>query len=88
MNIMELGAIGELVGGVAVIATLIYLAVQIRQGNQAGAREAHRAWVTDMNRGLFEPQLSAEFNEVFQQAMMAPIIIDRDVRLARVIWVA
>ena len=31
MDIMELGAIGELVGGVAVIATLIYLAVQIRQ---------------------------------------------------------
>ena len=26
MDIMELGAIGELVGGVAVIATLIYLA--------------------------------------------------------------
>ncbi len=68
MNIMELGAIGELVGGVAVIAMLIYLAVQIRQGNQAGAREAHRAWVSDMNRGLFEPQLSAEFNEVFQKA--------------------
>lgn len=30
MNIMELGAIGELVGGVAVIATLVYLAVQVR----------------------------------------------------------
>ncbi len=31
MDIMELGAIGELVGGVAVIATLIYLALQVRQ---------------------------------------------------------
>ena len=29
---MELGAIGELVGGVAVLVTLIYLAVQVRQG--------------------------------------------------------
>ncbi len=34
MDIMELGAIGELVGGVAVIGSLIYLALQVRQGNQ------------------------------------------------------
>ncbi len=30
MNIMELGAIGELVGGLAVLVTLVYLAVQVR----------------------------------------------------------
>ncbi len=34
MDIMELGAIGELVGGVAVLATLIYLATQLRQLKQ------------------------------------------------------
>ena len=31
MDIMELGAIGELVGAVAVIASLIYLGLQVRQ---------------------------------------------------------
>ena len=31
MNITELGAIGELVGGIAVIASLLYVGVQIRQ---------------------------------------------------------
>ncbi len=30
MDVMELGAIGEMVGGVAVLATLGYLAVQVR----------------------------------------------------------
>ncbi len=30
MDIMELGAIGELVGGVAVLVTLAYLATQVR----------------------------------------------------------
>ncbi len=34
MDIMELGAIGELVGGVAAVATLLYLAMQIRQTNK------------------------------------------------------
>ena len=31
---MELGAIGELVGGVAVIASLIYVGLQVRQSNR------------------------------------------------------
>ena len=34
MNIMELGAIGELVGGVAVIGSLIYVGLQLRQNTR------------------------------------------------------
>jgi len=34
MTLIELGALGEFVGSVAVLFTLIYLAVQIRQNNQ------------------------------------------------------
>ncbi|NNL85874.1 MAG: hypothetical protein HKP27_09490 [Myxococcales bacterium] len=33
MDIMELGAIGELVGGLAVIASLIFVGLQVRQSN-------------------------------------------------------
>ena len=33
MTIVELGAIGELVGGVAVIASLLFVGMQLRQGN-------------------------------------------------------
>mgnify|MGYP000105893757 CR=1 FL=1 len=35
MNIMELGALGELVGSIGVLATLIYLAIQMRQNTMA-----------------------------------------------------
>jgi len=68
MDIMELGAIGELVGGVAVIATLIYLAIQVRQANKTGSRESYRAWVSELNKALFEPQRDSEFSELFQRA--------------------
>lgn len=34
MNIMELGAIGELVGGVAVIGSLVFVGAQIRQSTR------------------------------------------------------
>ena len=34
MSIMELGALGEFLGSIGVIATLIYLATQIRQNTK------------------------------------------------------
>ncbi|MEE8301394.1 MAG: hypothetical protein V3S24_03055 [Candidatus Tectomicrobia bacterium] len=39
MTVMELGAIGEFVGSIAVIGTLIYLALQIRQNTSQQRRE-------------------------------------------------
>jgi len=35
MTITELGALGELIGAIAVVVTLVYLAVQIRQNTHA-----------------------------------------------------
>ena len=43
MNIMELGAMGELVGGVAVIASLIYVAMQLRQSTAATRAASYHA---------------------------------------------
>ena len=40
MSIMELGALGEFVGAFAVVVTLIYLALQIRQ-NSAMLEQNH-----------------------------------------------
>ncbi len=45
---MELGAIGELVGGAAVLVTLVYLALQVRQGNEIARGNASHQW-TDFN---------------------------------------
>jgi hypothetical protein len=42
MNWEALGAIGEMVGGIAVIVTLVYLATQIRQNNALARATAQR----------------------------------------------
>ena len=55
MNIMELGALGEMVGGAAVLITLVYLALQVRQGNQVERGETHRAFVSDWNQQVLGP---------------------------------
>ena len=50
MDIMELGAIGELVGGIAVVGSLLFVGIQIRSNtNQLRATanfEAEHSWVT------------------------------------------
>ena len=62
MDIMELGAIGELVGGVAVIGSLIYVGLQVRQSNRLvadsvvqSARRITDEFLRDLSN---DPQLS------------------------------
>jgi hypothetical protein len=68
MNIIELGAIGELVGGVAVIGSLIYVGLEVHQSNQLNRAEAVRSFVRDYGallRNLGDPQLV----DVFRKGM-------------------
>ena len=50
MDIMELGAVGELVGGVAVSGALIYLAVEVRENTLGETVAAHPALAKQWNR--------------------------------------
>ena len=64
MNIMELGAIGELVGGIAVIATLVYLALQVRQNTSAIRATSAQAFadsINQMNIGAASSDEAAHF---------------------------
>ncbi len=62
MNILELGAIGELVGGVAVIASLIYVGLQVRQSTEQ-ARQTNAIERVRANR-----EMERAFNEIFMGA--------------------
>ena len=53
MNWEALGAIGELLGAAGVIATLGYLAFQIRQNNRHLAQEAERTRSQSTREGFF-----------------------------------
>ena len=67
MTITELGAIGELVGGLAVIGSLIFVGFQVRQSNQLNRAESIRSFARDYNAFLAqfrEPQ----FLEVFRRS--------------------
>jgi len=64
MSLSDLASLGNLVGGVAVLVSLIYLAVQIRQAakNQRGTMHQMRAALsTDVMLRVAEPDVSRAF---------------------------
>jgi hypothetical protein len=67
MDITELGAMGELVGGVAGLVTLLYLAIQVRQGNSHDRSESTCTLLQAYN-GLLEELTDAAFADVFRRA--------------------
>ena len=65
MDIMELGAIGELVGGVAVIGSLIYVGLEVRQSNRHAKEAAEREVAAQFDRVLENLQSDAKAREVW-----------------------
>jgi hypothetical protein len=52
MNWEAIGAVGELIGAVTVIITLLYLAIQIRQNSQAVKNSAAQTLLSEANGSL------------------------------------
>ncbi len=58
MNWNAVGAIGEILGALAVVATLFYVARQIRENTRVVERQSHR----DRIRNVAEPMLNSPHN--------------------------
>lgn len=52
MTIQDWGAIGEIVGAIAVVASLVYLAVQIRQNTQQISHSIEAARIASLERNI------------------------------------
>ena len=70
MNWTAIGAIGELVGGVAVIGTLIYLATQVRQNTKINASAIRQSFYDYTTRQMLFGTDDTEFNEVLAKVGM------------------
>jgi len=62
MSIQDLGALGEFVGAFGVVASLVYLAVQVRQVKRAGAREVAFELIRSFQTVEFTRMMQAVFN--------------------------
>ena len=67
LTIQDLGALGELLGAVAVLATLIYLALQTRQNNLAIAAQLDAAVMAARQNGFLSAATSSEMVEAITE---------------------
>ena len=72
LNWDALGAIGEVIGAVAVLATLIYLAVQTRQNTRAVQHAASRGVMEDANAWRFRVVENPEISEFLRAGLRDP----------------
>ena len=76
VTIQELGSIGELIAAIATIATLVYLALQIK-GSAASVRaEGRRAFDTDLNEAIRQIGGDPEVAQLFMLGLGRPNELD------------
>ena len=87
MTLEQASYMGELIAVIAVIASLIYLALQVRQGNMAQTRESYRAFVTEINQVLFVPMTDPSTMAVLQKAARDfESLSHRDQAVVNAVW--
>lgn len=70
--IETLGNLGEFIGGVAVLATLIYLAVQVRQNNTIAKASSHHQGEHQFNHWTLEIAKSSELADILTRGHADP----------------
>lgn len=65
MNWDAIGAVGEVIGATAVVITLAYLAIQIRQSTDATRAASHHSIVEALNAGNIAQAKDAELAELW-----------------------
>ena len=85
MNWDAIGAVGEILGAAAVVATLIYLARQMRQEARANTAEVMGSWLADYNGMVLEilrdPEIAqiSENDQMRFHAWMVPHLLNAQV---------
>ncbi len=77
MTIQDLGALGELLGSVAVLATLIYLALQTRQNSAAIAAQLDAARLSAVQEINLAAATSPELLETLNGDRVEPLTIEQ-----------
>ncbi|GAF93200.1 unnamed protein product, partial [marine sediment metagenome] len=72
MNWDAIGAVGEIVGALAVVITLIFLTIQIRQSTAAVRHSTSRGIQEDANAWRFKIIESEEVSELFRKGLTDP----------------
>lgn len=68
MSIQDLGSLGEFVGSIAVILTLLYFAIQLRQNTQAQMTNVRESMARAAQAGIMARAVNEEFSTIVFKA--------------------
>ena len=68
LSIQDLGALGEFVGAIAVVITLLYLVVQLRQNTKSVRASTHQA-ISSSYIEVFQALQDSDFSSVYVEGM-------------------
>lgn len=72
MSIQDWGALGEIVGGVAVIFTIVYLALQLRRSTRAVHRQTYHTAAESISQFSWKLAENPELFRCFRIALQSP----------------
>ncbi len=76
MDLTQLAQLGEFIGGVAVLATLVYLALELRRGRSTAQAASVDALAAGLNAFNADFHNSAELCEIFMRGSNDPESLD------------
>ncbi len=86
MSLQDLGAIGELIGSIGVVVSLVYLAVQLKQ-NTRGIRTAAHQHVVSANAAVtMAPAQNLEFAALLWSGVSSSKNLTEETQLAFNLW--
>ena len=81
MSIQDLGSLGELIAAIATVATLVYLALQIRQNTGALRHAAQRGVIEDANTWRANLIQHPDVAELYRKGLLDPSTLEPIERL-------
>jgi len=80
LTIQDLGALGEFFGSIAVLATLVYLALQTRQNTMAISAQLDSARISSVQAMLLAGATSTELQEALEEDRVGDVTINQNRR--------
>ena len=86
MSIADLGSLGEFVGAFAVLATLVYLSVQIRQSNRNAMATARQTVLSNYIDKSFDTSANPTLQAILRNALTSYDQLDAPDKMAYDLW--
>ncbi len=78
MTIQDWGSIGEIIGGIAVLVTIFYLAIQLRQSTQAAHRHTYNTAADSMAQFSWNLAKNPYLQKLYRTMLRAPDSLSDD----------